>query len=298
MRGWRACLTISVIATLGACSSAPPKPQPAPATRPAGGAAGQPLNPDQKDSGPEASDVPADIDSVPEPVPRAEPLSRYGNPSKYTVLGKTYHVLKDVDGFKQDGIASWYGTKFHGRRTSSGEPYDMYKLTAAHKTLPLPSYVRVTNVENGKSVIVRVNDRGPFHDGRIIDLSYAAAARLDIHHGIGKVRIEVVGPGSAPAPTGAVATAAAAPAAPHTSAMMSAAPQFLQVAALSDPINVVSLRDRLGHLGFSNVQVLPAQVEGDTLHRVVLGPYRDARELQVALQTLETNGFDVRTVAQ
>jgi peptidoglycan lytic transglycosylase len=119
-----------------------------------------------------------------------EPLSRYGNPMSYTIKGQRYVVLRKTDGFKQQGVASWYGTKFHKKRTSSGEPYDMYAMTAAHKTLPLPTYLRVINLENNKQVIVKVNDRGPFHEERILDLSYAAAKKLDIlKRGTGTVEI-------------------------------------------------------------------------------------------------------------
>ena len=130
-----------------------------------------------------------DVDLIPEPEVRAEPRSRYGN-RDYKVLGKPYHVLDDPSGFVETGLASFYGTKFHGRRTSSLEVYDMYAFSAAHKTLPLPSFARVTNLANGRSVIVRVNDRGPFHDGRVIDLSYAAAVKLGVHRA-GTARVEV-----------------------------------------------------------------------------------------------------------
>jgi rare lipoprotein A (peptidoglycan hydrolase) len=121
-----------------------------------------------------------DVDQIPEPEVRDEPHSRYGNRSPYTVLGKTYRVLDNAEGYDEVGTASFYGNKFHGRRTSNLEVYDMYAFTAAHKTLPLPSFARVTNLANGRSVVVRINDRGPFHDGRIIDLSYAAAVKLGV----------------------------------------------------------------------------------------------------------------------
>ncbi len=124
-------------------------------------------------------------------TPKLEPHSRYGNPDQYHVLGKTYHVLSTSKGFKQRGLASWYGTKFHNKRTSSGETYDMYEMTAAHKTLPLPTYVKVKNLENNREIIVKVNDRGPFHDGRVIDLSYAAAKTLGVlKNGVAKVVLE------------------------------------------------------------------------------------------------------------
>lgn len=132
---------------------------------------------------------------LPDPEVRNEAKSRGGNGPVYTVLGKSYRVMDSARGFRQEGIASWYGMKFHGRQTSNGERFDTYKLTAAHKHLPLPSYVRVTNLENGRKTIVRVNDRGPFHDNRIIDLSYAAAVKLGFHDkGTARVRVEVLAP--------------------------------------------------------------------------------------------------------
>ncbi|MEA3243358.1 MAG: septal ring lytic transglycosylase RlpA family protein, partial [Pseudomonadota bacterium] len=140
-----------------------------------------------------APDRAVDVFDVKDAVPRVEPKSRYGNPASYVVFGKRYHTLSSSMGYSDRGIASWYGTKFHGHRTSSGEPYDMYQMSAAHKTLPLPTYARVTNLSNDKSVIVKINDRGPFHDNRIIDLSYAAAARLDIlNTGTGLVEVQAI----------------------------------------------------------------------------------------------------------
>ena len=130
-----------------------------------------------------------DVDAIPEPDVRSEPRSRTGN-GDYSVLGKRYQVMDDPEGYVETGLASYYGTKFHGRRTSSQEVYDMYAFTAAHKTLPLPSFARVTNLDNGKSIIVRVNDRGPFHPGRVIDLSYAAAVKLG-YRDKGTARVEV-----------------------------------------------------------------------------------------------------------
>ncbi|MEG3789543.1 septal ring lytic transglycosylase RlpA family protein [Lysobacter sp. CCNWLW3] len=162
-----------------------------------------------------------DVDAIPEPEIVAEPRSRFGNRSPYTVLGKTYRVLDSHDDYVETGTASYYGQKFHGRRTSNLEVYDMYAFTAAHKSLPLPSFARVTNLDNGKSVTVRVNDRGPFHDGRVIDLSYAAAVKLGItQRGTGRVEVRALHPGEAPPPVYANAAnnpppvAAAKPAAP------------------------------------------------------------------------------------
>lgn len=140
-------------------------------------------------------DQPPDVSNVPDAVPRVEPLSRSGNRPTYEVWGKTYHVLSDPAGYEKRGTASWYGEKFHGYATASGEIYDMYKMSAAHRSLPLPTYARVTSLDNDRSVIVKVNDRGPFHGDRLIDLSYAAAARLDIlGNGTGRVRVEAIDP--------------------------------------------------------------------------------------------------------
>jgi len=140
-----------------------------------------------------------DVSCIPEPVVLDEPRSAIGNRSPYTVLGKQYRVLARADGYVERGLASYYGAKFHGRRTSNREVYDMYAFTAAHKTLPLPSFARVTNLDNGKSVVVRVNDRGPFHAGRVVDLSYAAAVRLDmIRQGTARVEVRALTPGSEP----------------------------------------------------------------------------------------------------
>jgi len=136
-----------------------------------------------------AATSPGSVD-VPDAVPVHEPLSRYGNPPSYDVDGVTYHVLETSEGYEAEGIASWYGEEFQGRRTSSGEPYDMYGMTAAHRTLPIPTYVEVTNLENSRTVVVRVNDRGPFHPDRLIDLSYAAARKLGIV-GAGTARVRV-----------------------------------------------------------------------------------------------------------
>ena len=147
--------------------------------------------PHVKDSVP---DYVPDVDAIPEPEVVPEPRSRYGNRS-YAVLGKRYHVMDTADGYLEQGTASFYGKKFHGRRTSNQEVYDMYAFSAAHKSLPLPSFVRVTNLDNGKSVVVRVNDRGPFHAGRIIDLSYAAAVKLDfVRRGTARVEVQALSP--------------------------------------------------------------------------------------------------------
>ncbi|MCU7876012.1 MAG: septal ring lytic transglycosylase RlpA family protein [Candidatus Thiodiazotropha sp. (ex Lucinoma borealis)] len=144
---------------------------------------------------------PANMDTIPDAVPKVEAKSRYGNPASYVVFGKRYHTLTDNRDYSSRGIASWYGSKFHGQRTSSGESYDMYAMTAAHKTLPLPSYVRVTNLKSNRSVVVKVNDRGPFHDNRLIDLSYTAAWKLGIiGEGTGLVEVVSLDPDRPPPP--------------------------------------------------------------------------------------------------
>lgn len=147
----------------------------------------------RKDSAPKKPST--RIDRAEKVIPKIEPRSKYGNPDSYVVFGQRYYVLPSANGYMEQGIASWYGTKFHGRRTSSGETYDMYAMTAAHKTLPLPTYARVTNKRNGRSIIVRINDRGPFHENRIIDLSYAAATKLGIvTTGTGLVEVRAIDP--------------------------------------------------------------------------------------------------------
>ncbi|MCF7221478.1 septal ring lytic transglycosylase RlpA family protein [Lysobacter sp. TLK-CK17T] len=156
-----------------------------------------------------------DVDAIPEPEVVAEPRSAVGNRPTYTVLGKRYRVLDDARGYVEEGKASYYGQKFHGRRTSNMEVYDMYAFTAAHKTLPLPSFARVTNLDNGRSVVVRVNDRGPFHEGRVIDLSYAAAVKLDIvQKGTGRVEVRALMPDEDAAPVLAERPSAPAPVEP------------------------------------------------------------------------------------
>lgn len=165
---------------LAACASAPPAAPGAETPRP------------HRDSGP--AKPPPRLANLPDPAVRAVPKSKRGN-SPYVVFGKRYEVLSTAHGYRRDGKASWYGKKFHGRTTSSGEVYDMYQLTAAHRSLPIPTYVRVTNLDNGRRTIVRVNDRGPFHPDRIIDLSYAAAVKLGFQdRGVANVRVESVMP--------------------------------------------------------------------------------------------------------
>lgn len=196
--------------------------------------AAAPATPSSKyyaDDGPPAN-PPDGLDAVPDAVPRAEPLHRFAN-RPYVVLGREYVPATSLGPYREQGVASWYGRKFHGQRTSTGEVYDMYAMTAAHPTLPLPSYARVTNVATGKSVVVRVNDRGPFLHGRVIDLSYAAAHRLGIaQRGSGEVIVESVLPGGAVFVTASAAPAAApAPAAASGTVTAGLAPPTAIVAS-------------------------------------------------------------------
>lgn len=177
-----------------------------------------------------------DVDCIPEPQVVSLERSKLGNRPVYTVLDREYRVLDDTRGFVEEGLASYYGEKFHGRRTSNWEVYDMYAFTAAHKTLPLPSFARVTNLDTGRSVVVRVNDRGPFHDGRVMDLSFAAAVRLGIYpRGTGRVRVEALQPGTAPA------VVAGAPASPPRGTLDGGTPLDTLVARL--PAQVASAAD-------------------------------------------------------
>ena len=178
--------------------------------------------------------VPPVVQAVPDAVPRVEPRSRYGNPPFYDVFGRRYYVLSSSADYVERGVASWYGPGFHKIRTSTGEPYDMYGMTAAHKTLPLPAYVRVTNLQNGLSVVVRVNDRGPFVGNRIIDLSYTAAAKLDmLRNGTAMVEVRAIDP---TVPAGAAVIAAALPAAPQPAAVPPAAAPAAASAAAPVPV--------------------------------------------------------------
>lgn len=268
----------------------------------------------QNDKAPEA---PVDVSKVPDAVPRVEPRSLAGNRSPYEVLGHTYRVLTSAKGYEARGTASWYGSKFHGYRTSNGEVYDMYSMTAAHKTLPLPTYVRVTNLDNGRKVVVRVNDRGPFHDGRIIDLSYAAAARLGmLGKGTARVQLDAIDP-SAPAQpvqlaekdgkavtTGTVSdvqladrkpgdnTAQAAPQIPETSSQSSAPGRYLQVGAFADSTAAARIEKRLGPLQPGlGLHVTPVQRDGRTLYRVQVGPVPDSETQQRLMQQLADAGY-------
>jgi rare lipoprotein A len=237
------------------------------------------------DSGPA---IPPDVSKLPEPVPRDEPLSKYGNRSPYTVLGKSYHVMKSADGYVERGIASWYGEKFHGRATSSMEPYDMYEFTAAHKTLPLPTYARVTNLENGRSVVVRVNDRGPFHDQRLIDLSYAAAVKLGVHvKGTAHVEVRALKPGQANIPPPPVPTSPA----PAPASTSGSGTVFLQAGSFGEQANARRLMERLEAAHLGRIELQKAQVAGRTVWRVRIGPFPTRDAAQTAAERARELGF-------
>ncbi len=227
-----------------------------------------------------------DVSKLPEPVPKVEPRARYGNKPSYSVLGKTYRVLPDSSGYAERGVASWYGTKFHGYLTSSFEPYDMYAFSAAHKTLPLPSYARVTNLDNGKSVVVRVNDRGPFHDGRLIDLSYAAAVRIGVWpKGTARVEVRAIDPRAPSA------------AAPASRAGPTAGQVFLQLGAFGERGNAQAARSRARRAGLQPVMIEAVTVEGQRLYRVRVGPLRDVAAAEALRERVARLGFDATRVA-
>jgi len=276
---------------------------------------------------PESLTPPPIPDSVPDAIPRIERRARSGNPPFYDVFGKRYYVLSSSVGYWERGVASWYGPGFHKVRTSTGEPYDMYAMTAAHKTLPLPAYVRVTNLLNGRSVVVRVNDRGPFVGNRIIDLSYTAAAKLDmLRNGTAMVDVRTIDPSAPPpvitasvappapgAPTGvlaAVVPAAAAPTttvptgaaqpasaapgavAPNASGAAAVSPAlFVQAGAFSDPANAQRLAEKLRGGGFGKIFVRDDRIAGRRMYRVRIGPVSNVAAFDRVVAALERAGI-------
>jgi rare lipoprotein A len=239
-------------------------------------------------TGLQSDDAPAnprDVSNVPDAVPRAEPPSRYGNPKSYKVYGKTYYPLATSKNYTARGTASWYGTKFHGKRTSSGEPYDMYAMTAAHKTLPLPTYVEVANLKNGRSVIVKVNDRGPFHDDRLIDLSYSAATRLDIlPYGTGQVEIRAIDPEQT---TDSTMPADTTPATTQENAAL-----YLQVGAFSSRGNAQRLQDDLQSQNIGAIRIVETTTAAGTFFKVQVGPLASHMEANRVTQELKTLGIN------
>lgn len=252
-----------------------------------------------RDSAPSGSvsipDLPGD------PVPRPEPRSRYGNGPVYEVFGETYRVMDSGSGYKERGVASWYGKKFHGRLTSNREPYDMYAMTAAHKSLPLPTYVKVRNLRNNKSIIVRVNDRGPFVHNRIIDLSYAAALKLDmVQDGTSLVEVtaisfdepagdrpvRIVEPAEPPAPvTSSVAEAEPQPAAGQSNDI------FVQVGAFGDRANAERRRAALLSGGIGGAFIFADEAATPPMYRVRIGPIDGVDDYDALVLELERLGI-------
>ncbi len=208
--------------------------------------------------------------------PKPEPLSKYGNPSSYVVEGKRYYVMDSAKGYVKRGTASWYGTKFHGQRTSSGEIYDMYAMSAAHKSLPLPTYVQVTNLDNQRSAIVKVNDRGPFHGNRLIDLSYAAAVKLGIaDNGTAKVEVKAI--------EVATSTGISQSTKPVT------AGQFVQVGAFTDRSNAERLQEEI------SLQIpFPVFISStnNAYYRVRIGPFSNRQQVEAAESRLSDLGIN------
>jgi rare lipoprotein A len=302
-------LCVAAAVGVAACSSAPPRPG----------------VPSQATGVPPAESVAPPADSSAELVPRTEPRSRSGNPPFYEVFGKRYYVLSSSVGYVERGVASWYGPGFHQVRTSTGEPYDMYGMSAAHKTLPLPCYVRVTNLQNGRSIVVRVNDRGPFVGNRIIDLSYTAASKLDmLRNGTAMVEVRTIEPVAMPgmspliasslevaqpptsagggagaaAPIAATAAATAAgtesqaPTGSPTPAMpVIGAPLFVQAGAFSDPANAERLVQKLRGGGYGKVFVRDNEIAGRRMYRVRIGPVSGVAEFDRIVAALERVGI-------
>lgn len=252
-----------------------------------------------------APDHDVKVDHLPDLVPKWEPKSRGGNKSPYEVWGKKYWVMKSSVGYKAEGTASWYGLKFHGHTTSNGEKYDMYAFSAAHKTLPLPTYLKVTNLANGRSVIVRVNDRGPFHGNRLIDLSYAAAVRLGYQKkGLAHVKIEAINvpkggvynPNSAPVrdthKEAAPPVVLASPPVPVKNEAPDNTMNFthLQVGAFSAKESAERLKNKLLQVFDTQVKVTVIK-QSDGLFKVFLGPYADDAALELWQKKLQDAGF-------
>lgn len=226
---------------------------------------------------------PRDIMSIPDAVPKYEPRSARGNPASYEVFGQRYHLLPTAEGYKERGVASWYGPDFHAKATSSGEPYDMHAMTAAHKTLPIPAYARVTNLANGRSVVVRINDRGPFVKNRIIDLSYTAAHKLDMtRDGTAFVEVEVITPDR---PAGAKPQPAAS------------GRLYLQAGAFGVADNARQLAARLRGAGIRDVRIV-APDRASSLHRVRVGPIADVATFDMLAERVQGLGIETLLVSE
>jgi rare lipoprotein A len=254
---------------------------------------------DVRDSAPSGSvsipDLPDDA------VPRPEPRSRYGNGPVYEVLGQTYRVMDSSSGYEERGVASWYGKKFHGRLTSNREPYDMYSMTAAHKTLPLPTYVKVRNLRNNRSIIVRVNDRGPFVHNRIIDLSYAAALKLDmVRDGTSLVEVTAISFDEPPGDRPVRVVEPAKPPAPKPvpgpepeaqPAMQKDNEVFVQVGAFGDRVNAERRRATLMSGGIGGAFIFADEAATPPMYRVRIGPIDGVEAYDALVLKLEALGI-------
>ena len=266
-RVFRILYLMAILAVIDACSSVSPPP----AENPNAGRYSI-----MQDRAPEKS---IDIINIPVVVPEPVVRTIAGNRSPYTVLGKSYFVLPSEEGYSERGIASWYGEKFHGHKTSNGEVFDMYQVSAAHKSLPIPSFLRVTNLDNNRSIIVRVNDRGPFHGNRIIDLSYAAALKLG-YADIGTARVQLDAIITEKLSNGSVSRGNIEPKA-LSSVSRVLKYQYLQIAALSSRASATELlanvEEVIDEPVFINTMKDPT---GKTLYRVRVGPIGDPAELE------------------
>jgi rare lipoprotein A len=213
---------------------------------------------------------------VADAIPRPDPILTVGNKSPYTVNGVTYEVLDDAHNYREEGIASWYGTKFNGRKTSNGEIFDLYEATAAHKTLPIPSYALVTNLENGRTITVRVNDRGPFHADRVIDLSYGAAVKLGyMERGTARVRVEILNIAGVDDRRGTV----------------DGSYRYVQLGAFGSEESALQLQQELQESLISPVFISPVQSGDRMLYRVRIGPLANPTELLAVREQLQASGY-------
>jgi len=249
--------------------------------------AGKSNNPIASSSdGPPSENI--DVSTIPNAIPRESTPSRYGNPASYEVFGQRYYVMPSSEHYKERGIASWYGSKFHGRRTSSGEPYNMHAMTAAHKTLPLPTYVKVTNLKNKRQVILKVNDRGPFHEGRIIDLSYTAAVKLGIKAtGTGWVEVEAINPKQKNKLTNKQSMSSLAP-----DNKKSAAALYIQLGAYNHLDNARQRAEQINRLLPSRQAHINIRLKnGRQFYRVHIGPLHNTAEADKLTRSLKENGI-------
>ncbi len=277
MRGLR-WLLVWVLLGISACAHMPERRPAAPSsTEPQRPEGAQPAATPAAGSRPSTPSRPSDAEllALPDAIPRSEPPATLGNPAFYEVYGQRYKVLASAHGYTERGVASWYGPDFHGIATSTGEPYDMYGMTAAHKTLPLPAYVRVTNLRNGRSIVVRVNDRGPFKANRIIDLSYAAALKLDmIREGTTLVQVQAEDPDGDYLDDGAATTAAL----------------YAQVGAFTVVANARRLQERLLAAGIDAVNIKSDLSGATPMHRVRVGPIRSVEPYDALVERLRQLG--------